>query len=108
MEKMQSVYKDNPKLGDPNSLGQSLEQTSQKIAALVEERDKFQVCVCVQGFIQDFLVCVVGKKFVGHCHSVMHEFATHAHTETIQIFKFSGGEFKAPPSVVCVYVPPSH
>lgn len=42
MEKMQSVYRDNPKLGDPNSLGQSLEQTSQKIAGLVEERGKFQ------------------------------------------------------------------
>ncbi|CAI8014107.1 Formin-binding protein 1-like, partial [Geodia barretti] len=41
MEKMQNVYKENPKLGDPNSLGQSLEQTSQKIAALTEERDKF-------------------------------------------------------------------
>ena len=26
-----------------------------------------------------------GKKFVGHCHSVMHEY------ETIQIFKFYGG-----------------
>ena len=25
-----------------------------------------------------------GKKFVGHCHSVMHEY------ETIQILKFSG------------------
>ena len=47
MEKMQSVYKDNPKLGDPNSLGQSLEQTSQKISALVDERDKFQVCVYI-------------------------------------------------------------
>ena len=48
MEKMQSVYKENPQLGDPNSLGQSLEQTSIKIAGLVEERDKYQVlCVCV-------------------------------------------------------------
>ena len=47
------------------------------------------VCnVTTQGFIQDF---VVGEKnFVGHCHSVMHEFAAHAHTETMQIFKFSG------------------
>ena len=37
------------------------------------------VCVCV-------CVCVWGgKKFVGHCHSVIHEY------ETIQIFKFSGG-----------------
>ena len=43
MEKMQSVYQENPKLGDPNSLGQSLEQTSLKTAALVEEREKFQV-----------------------------------------------------------------
>ena len=41
MEKMQNVYKENPKLGDPNSLGQSLEQTSQKIAGLAEEREKF-------------------------------------------------------------------
>ena len=32
-----------------------------------------------------------GKEFLGHCHSVMHEFAAHAHTKTIQIFKFSGG-----------------
>ena len=38
-----------------------------------------------------------GEKFVGHCHSVMHEFAAHAHTETIQIFKFSGGETPGPP-----------
>ena len=42
---------------------------------------------------------------MGHCHSVMHEFAAHAHTETIQIFKFSGGggieaggrDFQGPP-----------
>ena len=27
-----------------------------------------------QGFIQDLLVG--GKKFVGHCHSVMHEYET--------------------------------
>ena len=46
---------------------------------------------------------------MGHCHSVMHEFVAHAHTETIQIFKFSwggegnlrhgGGKFRGPPSV---------
>ena len=30
----------------------------------------------------------VGKKFVGHCHSVMHEY------ETLQIFKFPGGELR--------------
>ena len=47
MEKMQNVYKENPKLGDPNSLGQSLEQTSQKIAALTEERDKFAVYIYI-------------------------------------------------------------
>ena len=41
-----------------------------------------------QGFIQDFLVGQ--KKFVGHCHSVMHEY------ETIQIFKFSGGDSRPP------------
>ena len=49
-----------------------------------------------------------GEKLVGHCHSVMHKFAAHAHTETIQIFKFSGGGeteaggggySRAPPSV---------
>ena len=47
-----------------------------------------------------------GEKFVGHCHSVMHEFAAHAHTETTQIFKLSegggteaggGGYSRAPP-----------
>ena len=52
-----------------------------------------------QGFIQDFLVCVCvcvwggggGEKFVGHCYSVMDEFAAHVLTKTIQIFRFSGG-----------------
>ena len=43
MEKMQSVYAENPKMGDPNSLAQSLEQTGTKIAGLVAEREKFQV-----------------------------------------------------------------
>ena len=39
-----------------------------------------------------------GEKFVGHCHSVMHEFAAHVHTEIIQIFKFfEGGGIPAPP-----------
>ena len=39
-----------------------------------------------------------GKKFVGHCHSVMHEYAAHVSKYTIQIFKFSGGgEFQGLP-----------
>ena len=58
MEKMQNVYKENPKLGDPNSLGQSLEQTSQKIAALIEERDKFQVRKCTTGCSERRTACL--------------------------------------------------
>ena len=37
------------------------------------------------GFHTGFFFGGEGKKFVGHCNSVMHEY------ETIQIFKFSGG-----------------
>ena len=38
-----------------------------------------------------------GKKFVGHCHSVIHEYETiRFKYETIQIFKGVGGEFQAP------------
>ena len=52
-----------------------------------------------QGFIQDFWWG--GKKFVEHCHSVMHEYETiqnFLEYETTQIFKFSGGRggFQAP------------
>lgn len=43
MEKMQTIYTENPKLGDPNSVAQSLEQTHTKIADLEAERAKFQV-----------------------------------------------------------------
>ena len=43
MEKMQTIYTENPKLGDPNSVAQSLEQTHAKIADLEAERAKFQV-----------------------------------------------------------------
>ena len=42
-----------------------------------------------QGFIQDFLVG--GKKFVGHCHSVMHEYeTTNFQVLSMRLYRFLG------------------
>ena len=59
------------------------------------------ICWCTPVLVSSVSYRIIGggKKFVGHCQSVMHEFAAHAHTETIQIFKFSGrggGNSRAP------------
>jgi hypothetical protein len=43
MEKMQTIYAQNPKLGDPNAIAQSLEQNSVKINEIQAELDKFKV-----------------------------------------------------------------
>lgn len=42
MEKMHSIYTQNPKLGDPNAIAQSLEQNSIKINEIQAELDKFK------------------------------------------------------------------
>lgn len=42
MEKMQTIYTQNPKLGDPNAIAQSLEQNSIKISEIQAELDKFK------------------------------------------------------------------
>ena len=45
-----------------------------------------------RGFIQDFLVWGRGgEKFVGHCHSVIHEKFSSFKYDTIQISSFLGG-----------------
>lgn len=43
MEKMQAIYTQNPKLGDPNAIAQSLEHNSVKIGEIQAELDKFKV-----------------------------------------------------------------
>jgi len=48
MEKMQTVYAQNPALGDPKQVQQSLEQNHAKLDDLNAELHKFKVCVvCV-------------------------------------------------------------
>ena len=50
MEKMQTVYMQNPALGDPKQVQQSLEVTHGKLDDLNAELYKFKVvcaCVCV-------------------------------------------------------------
>ena len=56
MEKMQTVYMQNPALGDPKQVQQSLEVTHGKLDDLNAELYKFKVvyvcicvCVCVEG-----------------------------------------------------------
>lgn len=43
MEKMQSIYSQNSKLGDPNAVAQSLEQNQAKIDDCNGELEKFKV-----------------------------------------------------------------
>ena len=43
MEKMQSIYSQNPSLGDAKAVAQSLEQTNGKIVELTQELEKFKV-----------------------------------------------------------------
>ena len=43
MEKMQTIYTDNPKLGDPNAVAQSLEVCQRRIDELGAELEKFKV-----------------------------------------------------------------
>ena len=47
MEKMQTVYTQNPALGDPKQVQQSLEVTHGKLDDLNAELYKFKVCVCM-------------------------------------------------------------
>lgn len=47
MEKMQAIYTDQPKLGDPKQVEQSLEMNTQKIAGYDQELEKFRVSVYV-------------------------------------------------------------
>ena len=59
----------------------------------------------MQGFIRDFLVG--REKFVGHCHSVMHENFSSFEYDTIQISSFwgeggdieAGGKIPGPPTL---------
>ena len=42
-----------------------------------------------------------GKKFVGHCHSIMHEYeTTSSEYEVIQFSSFPGGKIPGPPTSV--------
>ena len=43
MEKMQTIYTDNPKLGDPNTVAQSLDICQRRIEELGAELEKFKV-----------------------------------------------------------------
>lgn len=43
MEKMQTIYTDNPKLGDPNAVAQSLEVCQRRMEELGVELDKYKV-----------------------------------------------------------------
>ena len=48
MEKMHTVYTDNPKLGDAQAVTQSLEQSELNIQKLNTEKEKFQVRIAEQ------------------------------------------------------------
>ena len=43
MEKMRTVYAQNPSLGDAKAVANSLEHTNAKLSELAAERDKYQV-----------------------------------------------------------------
>ena len=62
MEKMQTVYMQNPALGDPKQVQQSLEVTHGKLDDLNAELYKFKVVVCVCVCV---CVCVEGNEV---CH----------------------------------------
>ena len=54
----------------------------------------------MQGFIQDFLVG--GKKFVGHCHSIMHEYETiQVLSKNVQVFWRGGRGAPLYETLVC-------
>ena len=65
MEKMQAIYTNNPKLGDPNAIAQSLEQNSIKIGEIQAELDKFKVpTVDVDGVSSVFFSLFPSASFV--------------------------------------------
>lgn len=43
MEKMQTIYKDNPKLGDPDAVAKSLEVANRRLGELGQELEKYKV-----------------------------------------------------------------
>ena len=47
MEKMHTIYTDNPKLGDPNAVAQSLDVCQRRIEELGREMDKYKVSYSV-------------------------------------------------------------
>lgn len=62
MEKMQTVYSQNPALGDPKQVQQSLEGTHAKLDDLNGELYKFKVCcdvMCVVCMCVKVMECTI-------------------------------------------------
>ena len=69
MLKMQDVYKQNPALGDPQSLSKQLEENAQKLDKLRLELKKFEVllalyCKRISILFQNSKICHGGVIFI--------------------------------------------